>query len=63
MKRKAPGVAVIALGGTRRPAREGSSWPPLRSLGHRTFSLDHELGLCPQTGPPPGNAGASGLAL
>src|SRR5438105_13801511 len=35
---EAPGVAVIALGGTRRPGREGISWPPLRSLGHRHFS-------------------------
>ena len=25
--------------------------------------LDRELGVCPRTGPPPGNAGASGLAL
>ena len=29
--------------------------------GTDTFRLDRELGVCPRTGPPPGNAGASGL--
>ncbi|HTD53113.1 MAG TPA: hypothetical protein VK780_08810 [Thermoanaerobaculia bacterium] len=60
---KTPEVAVIALGGTRRPGRDGFSWPPLRSSGTDVPQLDRELGVCPRTGPPPGNAGASGLDL
>src|SRR6202030_3289787 len=36
----------LALGGTRRPGREGASWPPLRSSGTEAIRLDHGLSVC-----------------
>jgi hypothetical protein len=44
---KAPGVAIVALGGTRRPGRDGSPWPPLRSLGHRHRPARSRVGCVP----------------
>ncbi len=53
-----PALPLAARGG---PAALKSTWPPLRSEGTEAASFGRELGACPRTVPPPGNAVASGL--
>ena len=55
---ESPASPLAARGGQ---AARRSTEPPLRSEGTETASFGRELGVCPRTVPPPGNAVASGL--
>src|SRR6266498_4849555 len=57
---ESPALPLAARGGQ---AVRRNSGPPLRSEGTEAALFGRELGVCPRTVPPPGNAVASGLHL